>query len=420
VFWPLKNESAEEIAKVLLRIFSFLGPCKILQSDHGPSFVSEVMKAFCNILRVHQRFITEYHPEANGIVERPNLTVIQMLSKLTQGEGIDWPEIMPYLQIVYNDHVARGSGLSMFFLMLGREMNEFQDYRGERPLDLEDINETIETVKRNWEKMLSVIYPAVVLRQQGVKEKYLKRLDQVRKMVLVDPLPIGTLVMVRDHRWLMNPASRPKLTSLYYPGKFRIIGNEHGAYTLESSDDGQKLDRKCTIDMLKRITGPGIIARYSNKSGQEESYEVEEILDMKTENGRLHYLLKWKGYDEPNWEPATNVTAPLVVERWRRKQKEKLESLSNDDEEIAITKKRLTEILRDQERIAEEQQKEQRQSRETEANEREDSVRLAKRRQRLLLAVPIEEEHETESEKNARLERKLRRERKSGKDNEST
>jgi hypothetical protein len=172
--------------------------------------------------------------------------------------------------------------------------------------------------------------------------------------------------------------------------------------------------------MLKRITGPGIIARYSNKSGQEESYEVEEILDMKTENGRLHYLLKWKGYDEPNWEPATNVTAPLVVERWRRKQKEKLESLSNDDEEIAITKKRLTEILRDQERIAEEQQKEQRQSRETEANEREDSVRLAKRRQRLLLAVPIEEEHETESEKNARLERKLRRERKSGKDDEST
>ena len=414
VFWPLKNESAEEVAKTLLRIFSFLGPCKILQSDHGPSFVNEVMRAFCKLLRVSQRFVTEYHPEANGIVERPNWTIIQMISKITEGEGADWPEITPYLQIVYNDHVARGSGLSMFFLMMGREMNEFQDYRGERPLNPDEIEDSIDTLKKNWEKMLSVIYPAVTLRQQGVSEKYLKRLDQVRKLVLADPLPIGTLVMVRDHRWIMNPASKPKLTSIYYPGKYRIIGNEHGAYTLENADDGQKLERKCTIDMLKRITGPNVIARYRDRD-EEESYEVEEILDMETKNGVLYYLLKWKGYDEPGWEPASNVTAPLIVEKWRRKQQEKYRTLNNDDEERAITKKRLLEIEKEQQ-----QQKERRKTQEGEASERDDSARLARRRQQLLLAVPLEEDHETESEKNARLERRLRREGKSGKEDEST
>ncbi len=415
VFWPLKNESAEEIARVLLRIFSFLGPCKILQSDNGPSLVSDVMKAFCNLLRIHQRFVTEYHPEANGIVERPNDTITQMVRKFLEGDSADWPEIMPYLQIVYNDHIARDTGLSMFFLMLGREMNEFQDYRGERPLDPDDIDNTIETTRKNWERMISVIYPALYLRRQEESGKQMKKLDEMRKLVLADPLPIGTLVMVRDHRWIMTPTSKPKLTSIYYPSKYRIISNDHGVYKLQSVDDGQILDRRCTIDMLKRITGPTINERYKETT-EEDSYEVEEICDMKTENGVLYYLLKWKGYDELTWEPASQVTAPLVVRRWQKKQEDLYKQLNDDDEEKAITKKRL-QLIEKEERLAEERQRlRQDKDKEYEASESDDMRRLARRRRKFIEAVPIEEERETDREKAARLERRLRRENKSGKE----
>ncbi len=67
----------------------------------------------------------------------------------------------------------------IFYLMLGREMNEFMDYRGERPLQEEDIDATIERVKENWEKMLSVIYPAVTLRKQQVSKQFAQRMDKV-------------------------------------------------------------------------------------------------------------------------------------------------------------------------------------------------------------------------------------------------
>ena len=39
-----------------------------------------------------------------------------------------------------------------------------------------------------------------------------------------------------------------------------------------------------------------------------EEYEVKEILDSRLHQGRIQFLVKWEGYDEPTWEPTTNLT----------------------------------------------------------------------------------------------------------------
>ncbi|KAK4235287.1 hypothetical protein C8A03DRAFT_17962, partial [Achaetomium macrosporum] len=43
--------------------------------------------------------------------------------------------------------------------------------------------------------------------------------------------------------------------------------------------------------------------------GQEvQEFRFEEILDYgKAGNGRWQYLVKWEGYDEPTWQPATDL-----------------------------------------------------------------------------------------------------------------
>jgi hypothetical protein len=39
-----------------------------------------------------------------------------------------------------------------------------------------------------------------------------------------------------------------------------------------------------------------------------EEYRFEKILDCgKAENGRWQYLVKWEGYAEPTWQPATDL-----------------------------------------------------------------------------------------------------------------
>eukprot|EP01017_Pseudomicrothorax_dubius_P038468 TRINITY_DN5766_c0_g1_i1.p1 TRINITY_DN5766_c0_g1~~TRINITY_DN5766_c0_g1_i1.p1 ORF type:complete len:265 (+),score=53.37 TRINITY_DN5766_c0_g1_i1:17-811(+) len=45
------------------------------------------------------------------------------------------------------------------------------------------------------------------------------------------------------------------------------------------------------------------------KKSKTKEYEVEGILDMKTEDGDLYFLVKWVGYslDESTWEPQENL-----------------------------------------------------------------------------------------------------------------
>jgi hypothetical protein len=56
----------------------------------------------------------------------------------------------------------------------------------------------------------------------------------------------------------------------------------------------------------------------------EEEWEVDEVLDSKVKHGKLQYLVRWIGFDNPTWEPATNLqNAPSAVKRFHNLYPEK-------------------------------------------------------------------------------------------------
>ena len=48
----------------------------------------------------------------------------------------------------------------------------------------------------------------------------------------------------------------------------------------------------------------------------EQEWFVEEILDSRIHRRQLQYLVKWTGYDEPEWEPAENMNELEAVTRF--------------------------------------------------------------------------------------------------------
>ena len=51
-----------------------------------------------------------------------------------------------------------------------------------------------------------------------------------------------------------------------------------------------------------------------------EEYEVERVEDSRMFRRQLQYLVKWKGYDERSWEPATNVDGLKAIDDFHQEQ----------------------------------------------------------------------------------------------------
>jgi len=54
-----------------------------------------------------------------------------------------------------------------------------------------------------------------------------------------------------------------------------------------------------------------------------EEWEVEEILDSRRARGRLQYLVKWRGFADPTWEPEENLVEVEAVEIYHERYPER-------------------------------------------------------------------------------------------------
>ena len=61
-----------------------------LLSDRGASFLSNLMKKVYELLGLKKVNTTAYHPQTDGLVERFNHTLTDMLSKKGKKGGKDW------------------------------------------------------------------------------------------------------------------------------------------------------------------------------------------------------------------------------------------------------------------------------------------------------------------------------------------
>jgi len=69
------------------------------------------------LLRIHKIFTTPYRPQTDGLVERHNRTLLEMLAKYTSRQYSDWDDHLPYITLACNTSVHD----STFSLVYGRE-----------------------------------------------------------------------------------------------------------------------------------------------------------------------------------------------------------------------------------------------------------------------------------------------------------
>ena len=80
----LRSVTAKAVCECLLQIFALVGVSKVITSDQGTCFTSQLTQEFIKLFGCSPRFFTHLHPEGNSLLERLDQTVKKMLHHVCQ------------------------------------------------------------------------------------------------------------------------------------------------------------------------------------------------------------------------------------------------------------------------------------------------------------------------------------------------
>ena len=116
-----KDQKASTVAHILVsRVFARFGPPTIIHSDQGKNFDSTVMHEVYNIMGVKKTRTTAYHPQGDGLVERQNRTLQEIIANFVSIHGNDWDQWLDQAVFAYNTSVHESTGMSPYQLVFGR------------------------------------------------------------------------------------------------------------------------------------------------------------------------------------------------------------------------------------------------------------------------------------------------------------
>jgi transposase InsO family protein len=99
----LKFINSERIAEALVEILSRAGISKEILHDQGTNFMSSVMGNFNKLLHIKSIHTSPYHAQANGLCERFNGTLKQMLKKVANKERSNWDRYLCPILFAYRE-----------------------------------------------------------------------------------------------------------------------------------------------------------------------------------------------------------------------------------------------------------------------------------------------------------------------------
>ena len=245
--YPMLNMEARTVAKIIVEEFiARFGVPYSIHSDQGRQFESLLFQEICNLLQIEKTHTTPYHPQSDGMVERFNRTLLNMLSAYVNERHKDWDEQLPYVMMAYRSSEHETTGHSPNFLMLGRETATPLDIMYQKPSHIDKMPQS----RWAWELKDRLEEAHKVVREHTNAEMLRQKRYHDRKLNWED-YKNGDLVYVYFPRH--KSGLSPKLTS-YWHGPFKIIAKLQSRLRTkrDTSSNSCRSYETCTISINLR------------------------------------------------------------------------------------------------------------------------------------------------------------------------
>jgi hypothetical protein len=94
-----------------------------------------VFRELLKRLGAQQQLTTTYHPQTDGLVERLNQTLKNIIKRFCNTRATDWDQFLRGAVFAYNTSVQESTGESPFFLLYGRDARLPADWYARRSQD---------------------------------------------------------------------------------------------------------------------------------------------------------------------------------------------------------------------------------------------------------------------------------------------
>ena len=130
--YPLRTKTAAEVAQKFWLYISQFGPTEEILSDCGTEFLNETVSALLNVAGIERRVTSPYMPRVDGLCERANQTVANVLKKHAEADNHHWDDWLPFVEYSYNTRINSTTKFSPFEIVFGREPNDFKNFSSDK------------------------------------------------------------------------------------------------------------------------------------------------------------------------------------------------------------------------------------------------------------------------------------------------
>ena len=189
-----KNQTARTTTKVLFDNFiCHYGFPSRIHSDQGRYFESSVIQELCKLGGISKSRTTPYHLQGNGMAERFNSTLLNMLGTLEDKSKENWKAFIPALVHAYNSTKHETTGFIPHFLMFSRHPRlALESFLG---LDPEGFRGTKTEYARDLRSRLNFAYKVASREARKQAKCHKKRYNRRVRHSKLEP---GDRVLVRN------------------------------------------------------------------------------------------------------------------------------------------------------------------------------------------------------------------------------
>lgn len=314
---PVKTTTtASELASLYFKeIVRLHGLPDSIVSDRDSKFTSKFWSELHRLVGTRLLMSTAFHPQTDGVTERANRSIGQVLRTMVEPDQTDWVQRIPLVEFALNSNISSSTGFAPF------ELNY-----GYMPTMIGGITPN-DASKPGVKKFVTQALSNLAMAHDAIIESRVMQTHHANKRRREeDPLKVGDRVYLSTEN-LALPQRRARKLMPKFIGPYRITkGNPaESRYTLDLPNElkARRIHPTFHISRLRPFNKNDdtlfpkreVRAFYDFGDAEDNEWLVDEILAHSWNGNSPEFLVQWN-LGDTTWEPYSECKDLAALDRY--------------------------------------------------------------------------------------------------------